>query len=128
MKYSPRNIILCGVSNYLNDASYDQLMVHLKKDFPKQDRKFIRIIQGYFDFELMRTHPFYKEDIWIYNYLKYDYEGNKLKKSWLLSKYEREIIRWNEDSYRKELIWNNFPFNILKYQPYPGRKPYKVFV
>ena len=100
----------------------------MTKEFPKQDRKYIRIIQEYFDFELMRTHPYYKEDIWIYNYLKYDYTGNKLKKAMLLSKYEREIIRWNEDTYRKELIWAHFPFNVFKYQPYPGRMPFKVFI
>lgn len=128
MIYSPRNIILCSVSKYLNDMIYDQLIAHLKKDPPKQDRKYIRIIQGYFDFELMRTKPHFKQDIWIYNYLKYDYTGNKLKKLRLLAKYEREIIRKNEDSYREELFWMSFPFNILKYQPYPGRKPYKVFV
>lgn len=128
MKYSPRNIILCGVSNYLNEATYDRLMAHLTKEFPKQDRKYIRIIQEYFDFEMMKTHPYHKEDIWIYNYLKYDYEGNKLKKLRLLSKYDREIIRQNDVSFRKELFWMNFPFNVYRYQPIPGRKPYKIFV
>lgn len=75
-------------SNYLNVAIYDQLIARLTKEFPKQDRKFITIIQEYFDFDLKKTKPFYKEDIWVYNYLKYDYEGNKLKKLRLLSKYE----------------------------------------
>lgn len=92
MKYSPRTIIYCAVSRYLNDPTYDRVLDQIGQEFPKQDRKFLAILKQYFDFELMKDKPYLWQDIWIYNYLKYDYDGHKFSRKGLLAKYEREIV------------------------------------
>jgi hypothetical protein len=102
MKYSPRNIIFCAVSKYLDDKTYANVMYEIGRDFPKQDRAFISIIKRHFDFERMKDKPVIWQDIWIYNYLKYDWDNHKFKRSAkLLVKYEKEIIMPSEKSFRE---------------------------
>jgi len=101
MKYSPRNIILCAVTKYLDDATYAMVMDQIGKEFPQQDRKFISIIKRHFDFDLMKDKPYIWQDIWIYNYLKYDWDGHKFARSRLIAKYEREIILPSEKSFKE---------------------------
>jgi hypothetical protein len=72
MKYSPRLIIFCAVSRYLNDATYAKVLDQIGEEFPKQDRKFLAILKRHFDFELMKDKPYIWQDIWIYNFLKYE--------------------------------------------------------
>jgi hypothetical protein len=101
MKYSPRNIIFCAVSKYIEDKTYEKLMDQIGKEFPKQDRAFIGIIKQHFDFELMKDKPVLWQDIWIYNYLKYDWDNQKFKRSArLLLKYEKEIIIPSEKTFK----------------------------
>ena len=100
MKYSPRKIIFCAVERYLSDDGYASVLNEIGKEFPKQDRKFLSILKRHFDFELMNDKPILWQDIWIYNYLKYDYTGHKLARSGLLAKYEREIILPTEQSFK----------------------------
>jgi hypothetical protein len=105
MKYSPRNIILCAVSKYTDDKTYAKLMDQIGREFPKQDRAFISIIKQHFDFDRMRDKPVIWQDIWIYNYLKYDWDNRKFKRSArLLVKYEKEIIIPSEKAYRQLTI------------------------
>lgn len=102
MKYSPRNIIFCAVSKYLDDKTYASLMDQIGKEFPKQDRAFISIIKQHFDFDRMRDNPVLWQDIWIFNYLKYDWDNQKFKRSArLLLKYEKEIIIPSEKSFKE---------------------------
>jgi hypothetical protein len=102
MKYSPRNIIFCAVSKYLDDKTYSRLMDQIGKEFPKMDRAFISIIKQHFDFDRMRDKPVIWQDIWIYNYLKYDWDNQKFKRSArLLVKYEKEIIIPSEKAYKE---------------------------
>lgn len=102
MKYSPRNIIFCAVSKYLDDKTYKKVMDQIGKEFPKQDRAFISIIKQHFDFDLMRDRPVISQDIWIYNYLKYDWDNKRFKRSArLLLKYEKEIILPSESAFRQ---------------------------
>jgi hypothetical protein len=102
MKHSPRNIIFCAVSKYLDDKTYKKVMDQIGKEFPQQDRAFISIIKQHFDFELMQNRPVIKQDIWIYNYLKYDWDNHKFKRSArLLVKYEKEVIIPSEKAYKE---------------------------
>jgi hypothetical protein len=102
MKYSPRNVIFCAVSKYLNDATYTKVMDQIGKEFPKQDRTFITILRQHFDFERMKDKPVVWQDIWIYNYLKYDWDNHKFKRSArLLTKYEKEIIMPSEKAFKE---------------------------
>ena len=92
MKYSPRWVILCAVARYLDNFALTKVMDQIGREFPKQDRKFLRILKEHFNFELMKDKPRMWQDIWIYNYLKYDYDNHKFRRSGLLAKYEREVI------------------------------------
>lgn len=105
MKYSPRNIIFCAISRYLDDKTYSKVLDQIGKEFPKQDRKFLAILKRHFDFELMKDKPYFWQDIWIYNYLKYDYDGHKLPRSGLIANYEKEIVVPSEEAFKElELI------------------------
>lgn len=103
MKYSPRNVIFCAVSKYLDTARYDKVLYQIGKEFPKQDRKFLTILKRHFDFELMKDNPIIPEDIWIYYYLKYDYHNHKFARSGLIAQYERKVIIPSEKTL-KELL------------------------
>jgi hypothetical protein len=102
MKYSPRNVIFCAVSKYLDNDSYGRLMDQIGKEFPKQDRAFIGIIKQHFDFDRMKDKPVIWQDIWVYNFLKYDWDNRKIKRSArLLVKYEKEIIIPSEKAFKE---------------------------
>ncbi len=95
MRPSPRYIIFIAVSRYLTQEQIAKIKDDLGKENPKQDRKFLTILKRYFDFEKMRTHPYIWQDIWIYNYLLYDFR-TKFTRHPLINKYEREIIKPSE--------------------------------
>lgn len=101
MKYSPRTIIFCAVSRYLDDPTNKKVMDQIWRKIPQQDRAFISILKQYFDFERMKDSPVLKDDIWIYNFLKYDWDNQKMQRTArLLVKYENEIIIPSEESYK----------------------------
>lgn len=100
MKYSPRKVIFCAVERYLSDHAYTAVLEDIGKEFPKQDRKFLAILSRYLDFDLLKDKPVIWQDIWIYNYLKYEYTGSKLVRNGLLAKYERDIILPTEKSFK----------------------------
>jgi len=107
MKYSPRTIIFCAVSRYLDDPTYYRVLDHIGREYPKQGRKFLAILKKHFDFELMKDKPYIWQEIWIYNYLKYDYKGSKFARKELLAKYESEIVLPSEKYYKElSLIFN----------------------
>jgi len=55
----------------------------------------------------MKDKPYIWQDIWIYNYFKYDYEGSKFARKGLLARYEREIVLPSEKYYKElSLILN----------------------
>jgi hypothetical protein len=101
MKYSPRNIIFCALSRYLDDVTYAKVLDQIGEEFPKQDRKFLSILKYHFDLELMQNKPCIWQDIWIYNYLKYNYNGHKFPRSGLIAKYEKEIVLPSEESFKE---------------------------
>jgi len=109
MKHSPRNVIFCAVAKYLDAKKYDKVLNQLGKEFPKQDRKFLTILKRHFDFEMMKDKPIIKEDIWIYNYLKYDYHNHKFARSGLIAKYEREIVIPSEKALKGLLEILDYP-------------------
>ena len=101
MNFDPRNIIFCAVSRYLDDETYAKVLDDIGREFPKQDRKFLSILKRHFNFELMKNKPYMWQDIWIYNYLLYDYSGHKFARTGLLAKYEKEVIIPSEKSFKE---------------------------
>jgi hypothetical protein len=87
-------------------------MLELKNEISRYNRlpdlKFIKILEKYFDFKILRDSPVIPEDIWLFNYLMYEnkrkddqklfeiggkinFKGRLLKKG-LIVKYENRII------------------------------------
>lgn len=109
MAFTPRKIIYIAVSNYLTDDRAAALFDEISKRHPLTDNSFLKIIQEYFDFKLMRDKPIVKEDIWIFNYLMYQIKKKddfnplkvgeeislkgRLPKKALIVKYENQIIQ-----------------------------------
>ena len=71
-----------------------------------------RLIKN-FDVELFKTSPLIWQDIWLYNYIKYDV-GDKLPKSGLIAKYEREAIVENDLEFKKKKYELNQKSHIIK--------------
>lgn len=81
-----------AVSKYLSLEEVENIKNECANYEKITDFNFIRAIKKHFDFNRMRTNPFIWQDIWIFNYLEYDYKNKKLSKVGLIAKYEREII------------------------------------
>ena len=76
----------------MDDITFAKVLDQIGKEFPKQDLKFLSIIKRHFDFELMKNESLIWQDIWIYDYLKFDYDDHKFARSGLIAKFEKEII------------------------------------
>jgi hypothetical protein len=88
MTYSPKYIVYIAVCNYLSEEELHLLKEDIGKMENKNSKIFLGIIKKHFDIERMRLKPFIWQDVWIYNYLKYD----AFKRTKVIAKYEQEII------------------------------------
>jgi len=89
-RFTAREIIYLVVCNYLKWEEIEKLSNALADI--KQDRRFLTMISKYFDIELLKSNKEFWQDVWIYNYLKYDFKG-RLGKGKLIMKYEREVLK-----------------------------------
>jgi hypothetical protein len=106
MTLTPKHTIFIAISNYLTVEINKQLRTELSKNKSITSKKFIEIIEKYFDFKILRDKPIIPEDIWLFNYLMYDNAkdqklfdvGEKvnvskgLRRTPLIRKYESKII------------------------------------
>ncbi|MFZ4413810.1 MAG: hypothetical protein ACOYOV_12060 [Bacteroidales bacterium] len=90
MIYTPRFIIFSAVINYLSEEQIVKLKNDLGKSDLKQDRRFLSIIKKHFDTNLLKDKSYIWQDIWLYNYLKYDVKSRFPRKG-VIAKYEKEI-------------------------------------
>jgi hypothetical protein len=67
MIYPPRYIIYWSVSNYIDEATENNIMNDLIKYKRLTDGLFLKVIQKHFDIERLKDAPVIWEDIWIYN-------------------------------------------------------------
>ena len=108
MLLTPKHIIFVAVSNYLPVEQAAKLKTEISSFKRLPDLKFIKIIERYFDFNMLRDKPVIPEDIWLFNYLMYEnkkkvnqnpleigdrinFKGRLLKKG-LILKYETKIV------------------------------------
>jgi len=108
MKLNPKHIIFIAVSNYLSAEDAAKLKNDIISFKRLPDSKFIKLVEQYFDFNLLRDKPLIPEDIWLFNYLMYEnkkredkklfeigekinFKGKLLKKG-LVLKYETQIV------------------------------------
>ena len=108
MIYTPRYIIYTAVCRYLDEDELGKLKHALGKSEKITDASFIKIIEQHFDFTLMRDKPHKRQDVLLFNYLRYENKkkdnfhmseiGNKIKfkgrllKKGLIVQYEKEVM------------------------------------
>ena len=90
MKRLPNYIIAKQAFRYLSVEEKKALSNILSKHDIKH-KPFFNCLIKYFDIELFRTKPLIWEDIWLYNYIKYDTEKG-LGRIGLIALYEKEVF------------------------------------
>jgi len=90
IKFPTRYVIYIAIQNYLDEAQIKNLREQLGRR-RLGDKEFINTIRKHIDIELLRTKPFIWQDIWIYNYLMYDFK-TKFVRNKLINNYIKEII------------------------------------
>lgn len=100
MKCPPNYIIFKQSLRYLSDDEQQQLRAKMR-DYVVIRKSFLTNLLKHFDIELFRTSPLIWQDIWLYNYIKYD-SSEKLPRSGLIAKYEREVFVEDDVEFAKK--------------------------
>lgn len=88
----PRQLLYNAVCRYLKPNEIEALDNDLSRvAFLKNDTRFCEIIFKHFDINKFKDSPIYKEDILLYNYFTYDYNGKRIIYKGLLPKYKKFI-------------------------------------
>ena len=98
MHFHPLHIIYKVFSRYLEGEEKKEFL-KLSIRFKKPNTKhFYNAMMAQFDIEQLRFSPLILEDIWIYNYIKYEV-NIKIKRSGLIAKYEREAFIYDDNEF-----------------------------
>lgn len=92
MKYSPLYIIFTQACKYLTEQEINDLKDKLSKTNKKPGKIFLRIFLQNFDIEVFKDKPLILEDIWLYNYIKYEITEKKIPRRGLIEMYEKKIF------------------------------------
>lgn len=86
----PRELVYEAVCRYLTPQEKVALDNDLQKvAYIKSDGRFCEYLLKHFDINRFKDGPVYEEDILLYNYFKYDYNGRRLVYKGLLVKYNQ---------------------------------------
>jgi len=111
MKRLPNYIIVKQAYRYLSDKEKAALTNLLSK-FDIKHKHFFNCLMKHFDIEVFRTNPLIWQDIWLYNYIKYDIEKG-LGRSGLIAKYEKEVfIDDDAEFYEKRETLNSLKLKV----------------
>lgn len=89
MKYPPVYIIYTQVCKYLNEKEKVELNKKINKLKRMYGKQHLKVILEHFDIELFKNNPIIPEDIYLYNYIKYEITEKALPRIGLIQKYER---------------------------------------
>lgn len=92
MKYPPVYIIFTQACNYLTREEETILVNKLHKLKKLDGRPYLKVLLNNFDIEVFKDKPLIPEDIWLYNYIKYEITNKSIPKKGLIAKYERKIF------------------------------------
>lgn len=98
MKYHPNLIIYKVFRRYLTDeekSEFDNLRMNYKD---LRSKHFYNAMLKFFDVEKLRLEPLLWQDIWLYNYINFEV-NDKLRRSGLISKYEKEIFIYDDTEF-----------------------------
>ncbi len=89
MKRPPNYIILKQALRYLSESEKKELLKNLSTLNIKH-KPFLNKFKKCFNIELFKTEPLIWQDIWLYNYIKYDTDV-KIRRNGLIAQYERSV-------------------------------------
>ncbi len=92
MKHPPVYIIFRQICKYLNKEEEAKLINKLSKLKRFDGRPYLNILLKNFDIEVFKVNPVIPEDIWLYNYLKYEVTPKRIPRKGLIAKYETKIF------------------------------------
>lgn len=105
MKRPPNHILFKQALRYLSEEEKMVLTSRLSK-LNNEHKPFFKCLVKHFDVELFRTKPLIWQDIWLYNYIKYDTD-NSLGRRGLIAKYEREAFIENDAEFFEKIEFLN---------------------
>jgi len=91
MKYSPRYVIYLAVTKYLKKEQIACLNYDLEHSQVKKTAHFLKVVERYFDIEILKDRPIIWQDVWLYYHLKHELKSILSNTEWI-QKYEKEII------------------------------------
>jgi hypothetical protein len=92
MIYPPVYIIYTQACKYLSEEEKAELIKKINKLKRMYGKQHLKVILEHFDVELFKDKPIIPEDIYLYNYIKYDITEKALPRSGLIQKYERSYF------------------------------------
>jgi hypothetical protein len=92
MKYPPLYIIVTQACNYLTEDEAKELNKKLSNISNYGGRIFLRTFLKNFDIEVFKDKPLIPEDIWLYNYIKYEITKTSIPRVGLIDNYEKHIF------------------------------------
>ena len=92
MNLSPLDIIFKQMCKYLNKDEEEKFIKKLSKLKRRDGRPFLKTLLKNFDIEVFKDSPLIPEDIWLYNYIKYEITSKSIPYSGLIALYERKVI------------------------------------
>jgi len=92
MRYPPLYIIVTQACNYLTEEEAKELNKKLSKINNYGGRVFLKAFLKNFDIELFKDKPLIPEDIWLYNYIKYEITNTSIPRVGLIDLYEKRIL------------------------------------
>ncbi len=88
---TPRYLLIKVISRYLTKPEYRAFEDDLLKYKRITGPLFVESMHRHFNIERWHTSPLIKQDLWLYNYFKFEYKG-KLVYTGLLRKYYRSAF------------------------------------
>jgi hypothetical protein len=96
MQYPPVYIIFAQACKYLPLEEETILINKLYKLNKFYGRPFLKILLKNFDIEVFKDNPIIPEDIWLYNYIKYEITSKTIPRTGLIAKYEKKVFLKNK--------------------------------
>lgn len=92
MKNSPLYIIYTQACKYLSEHEVKELSDKISKGTDRHGKIFLKIFLKNFDIEVFKNKPLIPEDIWLYNYIKYEITKKRIPRSGLIKLYEKTFF------------------------------------
>ena len=96
MKYHPNKILQKVIFRYLSDDEKNALVPKLYNIKNPNSKQYYNILIKNFDINRFRVNPLIWQDIWLYNYIKYEVTDGVWKRG-LIAKYEKKVFIFDDD-------------------------------